>query len=208
MAGKLTILLGVIFDRDGKVRGRVWVNPQSTKVITKGASLFDAEALTLDRALVEGEATIENVSYSPDGKSVVLSMDGAIALTFNGDTMQQVGQNSLFGELKYSASNGNFTYHITELNNSYSLIKVLNPCAGCATNTAPKAEFTVTPAQGDTATEFVFDASLSSDLENSAQLSFRWDFDSDGEWDTGFSATKQQQKRFVIPGTKYVRFAS
>ncbi|MCX6223818.1 MAG: hypothetical protein NTV01_03565 [Bacteroidia bacterium] len=51
----------------------------------------------------------------------------------------------------------------------------------------PKPALTVTPAQGHVFTRFLLDASASRDDEDSLnQLSFRWDFDGDGQWDTNF----------------------
>jgi uncharacterized protein (TIGR02145 family) len=51
----------------------------------------------------------------------------------------------------------------------------------------PKAVLTVTPAKGHIFTSFQLDASASHDDEDSLnQLSFRWDFEGDGQWDTYF----------------------
>lgn len=49
----------------------------------------------------------------------------------------------------------------------------------------PEAIFSCYPSTGDTSTFFRFDASESLDTENELwQLSFRWDFNRDGQWDT------------------------
>ena len=56
--------------------------------------------------------------------------------------------------------------------------------------TPPIARLTLTPRAGTTATVFAADASSSSDLEDPlAALQFRWDWESDGIWDTAFSST-------------------
>ncbi len=52
-------------------------------------------------------------------------------------------------------------------------------------NTPPHASFTVAPDHGDMKTIFSFDASGSSDKESSIQ--YRWDWESDGIWDTGWA---------------------
>lgn len=54
----------------------------------------------------------------------------------------------------------------------------------------PRPIFTVTPATGNINTIFVFDASRTSDDEDSlSQLKFRWDFKESGNWTTDFSSS-------------------
>jgi len=58
------------------------------------------------------------------------------------------------------------------------------------TNTAPNADFSVTPSIGDETTSFQFNATGSSDLECAdANLQVRWDWENDGVWDTAWSST-------------------
>ncbi|MFH1160128.1 MAG: hypothetical protein V1733_04185, partial [bacterium] len=52
---------------------------------------------------------------------------------------------------------------------------------------APKPGLTIVPAKGHIFTRFLLDASATRDDEDSLdQLSFRWDFEGDGQWDTSF----------------------
>ncbi|MBF0339882.1 MAG: SUMF1/EgtB/PvdO family nonheme iron enzyme [Magnetococcales bacterium] len=70
----------------------------------------------------------------------------------------------------------------------------------------PTAAFTVSSTSGDTSTTFQFDASGSSDLQDAASdLQVRWDWEGDGTWDTGFSATKTASHQFTTPGTYTVK---
>lgn len=56
----------------------------------------------------------------------------------------------------------------------------------------PHPLFTVTPGTGNILTTFVFDASCTSDDEDSLnQLRFRWDFKENGSWTTDFSSSPQ-----------------
>jgi len=69
-------------------------------------------------------------------------------------------------------------------------------------NQPPSASFTVTPATGDTSTVFQFDASGSQDAEDPpGDLLARWDWNSDGTWDTPYSAVKQEGYKFTQSGT-------
>jgi uncharacterized protein (TIGR02145 family) len=72
-------------------------------------------------------------------------------------------------------------------------------------NTAPMAEFKVEPTSGTTSTTFIFDASSSSDLEDTeGQLEVRWDWEEDGIWDTEFTRVKTASHQYTSAGTYLV----
>ena len=75
-------------------------------------------------------------------------------------------------------------------------------------NLAPTATFTVTPAAGTIGTLFVVDASGSSDIEDSSScLQVRWDWESDGIWDTDWSPAKEASHRYAETGNKTIRLS-
>jgi uncharacterized protein (TIGR02145 family) len=70
----------------------------------------------------------------------------------------------------------------------------------------PVAGFSHDPLTGNRLTVFQFDASLSSDAsDQDSTLRFRWDWDSDGTWDTEFSTGTVVYNRFYAPGEYNVR---
>jgi uncharacterized protein (TIGR02145 family) len=70
---------------------------------------------------------------------------------------------------------------------------------------APHASFSVFPLQGTLQTIFSFDASGSTDNETPAdQLEVRWDWNSDGTYDTEFSTVKEAQHQFTETGLQKV----
>ncbi|MFC2120126.1 FISUMP domain-containing protein [Bacteroidota bacterium] len=72
-------------------------------------------------------------------------------------------------------------------------------------NIAPVGDFSVYPRRGDTTTIFSFDASLSLDAEESfVGLYVRWDWESDGIWDTHFTREKTINHMFETSGYKNV----
>ncbi|MFA4889400.1 MAG: PKD domain-containing protein [Candidatus Omnitrophota bacterium] len=79
--------------------------------------------------------------------------------------------------------------------------------AGSAvTNVRPFASFSIKPPQGSINTNFTFDASSSSDIENSSsQLQVRWDFEGDGIWDSAFSTNKTTSFKYSTGGAKTVK---
>lgn len=73
-------------------------------------------------------------------------------------------------------------------------------------NTAPTAAFTVDPSSGTTATTFQFDASGSTDTEDSTSaLEVRWDWVNDGTWDTEYTTTKTASHQYETTGTKTIK---
>ena len=72
-------------------------------------------------------------------------------------------------------------------------------------NNAPVAAFGVWPQLGTIYTVFEFDASSSSDVEDPIEdLMVRWDWESDGVWDTDWSLDKTAQHSFSITGAHFV----
>ena len=73
-------------------------------------------------------------------------------------------------------------------------------------NTAPVASFTVDPPSGNTQTQFLLDASASSDKETpSEELLVRWDGNDDGIWESDYSTLKTAQVTFDSEGTYTIR---
>jgi len=73
-------------------------------------------------------------------------------------------------------------------------------------NSRPEASFTVEPDEGNTRTNFVFDASESYDEEDDlSELQFRWDWTYDGIYDTPWLTMARTTKKFPIYGTYEVR---
>jgi PKD repeat protein len=69
-------------------------------------------------------------------------------------------------------------------------------------NHAPEAEFSVSEDTGTTSTTFTFNASNSSDEEDSYyDLQVRWDLDGDGEYDTTYSTTRTASTSYSDSGT-------
>ncbi|MEM2892340.1 MAG: PKD domain-containing protein [Thermoplasmata archaeon] len=69
----------------------------------------------------------------------------------------------------------------------------------------PIASFTAAPAWGDVTTLFVFNSSMSWDIDTLASnLMFRWDWEGDGSWDTDWSSNCTAVHQFSTPGTYHV----
>lgn len=72
-------------------------------------------------------------------------------------------------------------------------------------NSAPRPLFSITPGSGNLRTEFFFDASKTSDDEDSLNtLRFRWDWNGDGIYETPYSQDIQSTRMFNTPGIHYI----
>ena len=72
-------------------------------------------------------------------------------------------------------------------------------------NVAPVADFIISPREGNIDSLFIFEASFCSDKEDEVgQLVIRWDWETDGIWDTEFSAEKTISHQFSSEGLYYV----
>ncbi len=92
-----------------------------------------------------------------------------------------------------SAAAGSST--TTTVSGSTTTTTTTAPAGG--TNNPPTAVALVHPPEGDTQTEFEFMAFDSSDPEDPIEsLEFRWDFESDGSWDTSFDGDPISFHRF------------
>lgn len=88
----------------------------------------------------------------------------------------------------------------------FLVVIALISCQKEKINTPPSAVLTAFPYAGDTTTIFTFDASKSSDAEDvKEKLTVRWDWYSDGIWDTGFQSDLKALYRFSTKGMNYIR---
>ncbi len=79
--------------------------------------------------------------------------------------------------------------------------------ANCSSeNAKPIADFSYEPQVGNTRSQYYFDASVSINPTDSLEsLQFRWDWESDLNWDTDFSSVPHAVHQFSEGGTKKVR---
>jgi len=93
----------------------------------------------------------------------------------------------------------NVTYHVSQTNGVLTVV---------ATNTPPVAAFAISPGAGVVGTVFSFDPSpTEDDNDERDELQFRWDFESDGVWDTSWQAYSVVQHSYSAPGVYNIALA-
>jgi len=82
------------------------------------------------------------------------------------------------------------------------LLQFANPVTGGDVNSSPMAAFTWNPSTPTTISPIMLDASSSQDDQPAlVPLMYRWDFDGDGMFDSGFSTNALAETSFSIGGT-------
>src|SRR5437667_162714 len=96
------------------------------------------------------------------------------------------------------------TYTVTITGTSGALAHTAS-VAVTITAAGPTARFTYSPTVPSVNETITFDASTSTDSNPSATLQARWDWESDGTWDTSLSSTLTAQHAFGASGTYTVK---
>src|SRR6058998_2027465 len=96
------------------------------------------------------------------------------------------------------------TYAVTITGTSGALVHTA-PVAVTITAAGPTARFTYSPTVPVVNDTITFDASTSTDSDPTATLQARWDWESDGTWDTSLSSTLTAQHAFGASGTYTVK---
>lgn len=187
-----------------RLEGDLWVTPDGKYLISKGGTLIKIPELTFAAQLTAVSVRINSITFDPASQTALLALSDGTVQLLSLSSYEVIKQITLFGQAQISASMGESLYSVVSQSGITSIIKQEHPCPKCATNSAPKAAFTYTPAAGDTTKTYVFDASTSTDVDKDS-LSYRWDINGDGVWDTAYAVTAKYETRFYVAGTKYIR---
>jgi len=143
----------------------------------------------------------ENIyAITPDGsvvfgrKGVFITQSGLLKTNFNRESTVQAVTPDAEALLRYYSSPSELAL--------YSLEAILG--AGWTTNQPPTAAFHYAPTNVTSATVITFDASDSTDDQGSESLQYRWDWDSDGKYDTPFLTDPVITHQYDLAGTKIV----
>src|SRR6059036_2548625 len=96
------------------------------------------------------------------------------------------------------------SYAVTITGTSGALVHTA-PVAVTITAPGPTARFVYSPSVPSVNDTITFDATSTTDSDPSATLQARWDWESDGTWDTSLSASMDAQHAFTAAGTYTVK---
>jgi len=140
---------------------------------------------------IKGKVTDSNDGSSISGATITTTPATNTVTTNSSGDYEITGVNP--GSYSVSASKTDYytnsvNISVTEGNSTTADIALISA--------APTASFTVDPTSGNTSTTFNFNASGCSDNEDPlSALQIRWDWENDGNWDTGYSTIKTATHR-------------
>lgn len=181
---------------------KLFLHPNGTNLITENGAIYtlstnSAQNLTLVRQLpfnVEGIALdgTENAFFASTGTNVHYC---------NAATYDVVRSFAVIHGAQALALHGNDLVSVSVTNGRTYLQRMPNPAVGSTTNTPPLPAFTWSPSQPDTLFPTLFDGSATTDSKDPrSELLFRWDWNSDGQFDSEFSPSPTNVHRFSVAG--------
>lgn len=125
-------------------------------------------------------------------------VEGNRTLSLTGGTLQNLDGKRVM-DVGYDVRGG--TAYVSYFWNASSAVSLTFSDMAPLPNSPPIASFVVDSYSGNVSKVFVFDASSSTDAQDQlGALEFRWDWNSDGVWDTGWSSNPIAYHQFSTPG--------
>jgi len=184
----------------------LYLDPYGPYLVTRHGQIFKCEEGEGDRQLLgelEGDP-VNWVAFDFKRKALFVVRDNELAY-YNSDTLLLQQSYRIPGKAAFAGASGDLVYVLSVRQKTTRIFRLKHPAAGSETNTPPSADFSWSPENPQAGEPVLFDAGLSSDAEQPlSELSFRWDWESDGRFDTAFSSDATAEHRYGVPGTKEV----
>ena len=191
---------------DYRVSGDLFLSPVGDKLITRGGDVFSVSEQQSSDLLHIGRLSenwpLVDVAYDIDERAVFALYESELRY-YNETNLQLAGTIDLgmTGQSVGVKGDSVYVFAFNE-NNIAHLFVMENPIQGAGGNSRPTAILSIDPPEGNTRTLFTLDASASDDAETEKnRLLVRWDWESDGVFDTPFNATKIVERQFPIQDT-------
>jgi len=183
----------------------VHTTPIATTVTAPPTPDYSLSANPTSVSFLAGQSATSTISLHPTG-----GFTGTVALTASSapaGVTTSCAPSSISGTqtstCTLSGTNAG-TYTVTITGTSGALAHTA-PVAVTITAAGPTARFTYSPTVPSVNDTITFDASTSTDSDPSATLQARWDWESDGTWDSSLSTTLTAQHAFGASGTYTVK---
>jgi hypothetical protein len=192
---------------DYPMSGGVWCSPLGTNVVTRGGTVLtsspdQSQDLRYYRTLAGG--LVEEAAFDLPHQAMFTVGNNKLCY-YNLKTLELVAEQSVSNNTRYIFTTPSHVFMASTDSGKTVFQRLPNPAAGAETNTTPKAAFAYTPTNATSLKVLTFDANLSTDDHGGGiALLYRWDWESDGTFDTVFTNEPVAMHRFNIPGTKTV----
>jgi len=155
---------------------------------TEGSVLHASPLNVSGSASDSGGSGLRNVEVRTNGRPWVAATG---RLSWQASVDLDPGANSLQARAWDAAGNPS----------SVALVNVTYQAPTPPPNTPPNVNFSWSPFQADTNTTVNFTARVFDDRDPPEAIQVRWDWESDGTWDTSWSVEKMAPHRFPVAGT-------
>ena len=187
-----------------RMEGNVFASPNGNMLITAGGDVYSCSLIQeQDMNYVANLDWTYFYSVEFDTMHSVIFTSGYKKMTsYNLHNYQEIESYDVASGLSYVGVYGDSVYLAIQATDTLGRInRYAHPATQGKTNTPPVALFTMTPDSGNTVTTFVFNASDCYDKESpSSKLKVRWDWESDGKFDTNFDTLKTYERQFPLIG--------
>jgi hypothetical protein len=192
-----------------RIWGNAWVSPSGEVTVTRGGDVFTSgRRLGSDMVYITSMAAgrVNSVAFDVNSRLVFTAEENALRY-YSLDDYGLVGSWPTDGSASFVGIQNEVIFLVLPGPSAgTTYIEVVNGLYHDAVfNAPPVASVTVSPTTGPAGTVFTLDGSASSDPEDPlSALSFRWDFDDDGLWDTAYSSDPVATRSYDAIGTYVV----
>ncbi len=202
-----------------KTASHIYTTPgtyQATLQVRDSKGLTDSKSLTITVTEKPNTAPTANLDASPNpaqtGQTVTFDASGSsdpedganiqVRFDFNGDGIWDTAFSYTKTATHVYSAAGHYIAK-AEVMDSKGLTAsdLISVQVDLSPNTPPIAQINASPSSGTTATLFTLDASASSDSEDGSAVQVRFDWESDGTYDTTYSSTKSATHTYSTEGT-------
>jgi len=188
-----------------RMDGYVWATPDGEYIITRGGDLFHSPSMTYELSITPQGVSVLDLSFDSEQNILFILGSDSTVYYYNLSTYFEIGQFSApEGASHLILANNELLLPAASAGVGTTLVPLSHPCANCGNNAAPTASFSATLESISTADTIGFDASTSADTEDGTNLSYRWDFNNDGEFDTSFSNSSATEYKYLTSGARSV----
>jgi len=188
--------------------GGVWCSPSGTNLVAPAGTVFSSSATQAEDMVYQGALSgggFTGVDFDVND-AAFFTVSATELCYYSLQSFELVQTQALTNGASYVHAAGTNLF-VVSVQNGQTVFQIYsNPAVGAATNQAPVARFTTTPANPTTLTTISFDASASTgDQGGGSALQYRWSWgDIPGQFDTTWTNSPAATHNYDIAGTKTV----
>jgi sugar lactone lactonase YvrE len=182
---------------------RAYIFPDGSKMLTANGYVFAVSVVRTNDFQPFGSIPMREMAaaaFNPENLSLFASDWGGRLRRFNSETLLPAGEYRLPAKPLELLATEAWLYSLTTSATQSVFTVYANPAYGAATNQAPVAAFSWTPAPATTVDWVRFDARPSTDDGPGGELTYEWDWNDDRVFDTAPTNAPLALRGFNVAG--------